>query len=161
MEQDGYEADDLIATYAAASRAKQARTVRIVSSDKDLMQLVGDRITLFDTMKDKEFGVAEVMEKFGVAPDKVVDVQALAGDSVDNVPGVPGIGLKTGGRADQHLWFDSKRCWRRPARSSSRSAARTCIRTCRAARISKRLVTLDAGVPVEKTWAALRSRAQA
>ena len=94
LEQAGFEADDLIATYARlASEAKATTT--IVSSDKDLMQLVGNGVTMYDTMKDKRIGAAEVMEKFGVGPDKVIEVQALIGDSSDNVPGVPGIGVKT------------------------------------------------------------------
>ncbi|MGH7185979.1 MAG: 5'-3' exonuclease, partial [Pseudomonadota bacterium] len=97
IEQDGFEADDLIATYARQAAA-QGASVRIVSSDKDLMQLVSDRIRLYDTMKDRDIGEAEVKEKFGVAPAKVIEVQALAGDSTDNVPGVPGIGVKTGAR---------------------------------------------------------------
>src|SRR6185437_11731994 len=94
LEQIGFEADDLIATYAREASGRGATTT-IVSSDKDLMQLVDDRVTMFDTMKDRRIGVPEVIEKFGVPPEKVVEVQALAGDSVDNVPGVPGIGVKT------------------------------------------------------------------
>ena len=90
----GYEADDLIATYASWP-ARPAATTTIVSSDKDLMQLVGNGVTMYDTMKDKRIGATEVMEKFGVGPDKVIEVQALIGDSSDNVPGVPGIGVKT------------------------------------------------------------------
>ncbi len=95
VEQANYEADDLIATYARQA-VEAGATCRIVSSDKDLMQLVRKGVTLLDTMKDRELGEEAVLEKFGVRPDKVVDVQALAGDSVDNVPGVPGIGVKTG-----------------------------------------------------------------
>ncbi len=94
IELQGFEADDLIATYAVQAE-KAGATVRIVSSDKDLMQLVTDRIALYDSMKDKEIGHDQVVEKFGVGPNKVVEVQALAGDSSDNVPGVPGIGVKT------------------------------------------------------------------
>jgi DNA polymerase I len=90
----GFEADDLIATYARQAEAKGAR-VTIVSSDKDLMQLVSDRVLMLDTMKNKLLGRSEVIEKFGVGPEHVVDVQSLAGDSVDNVPGAPGIGVKT------------------------------------------------------------------
>jgi DNA polymerase-1 len=97
LEQDDVEADDLIATYARKAAGLGA-SVRIVSSDKDLMQLVTDKIRLYDTMRDRDIGVAEVMEKFGVPPSKVIDVQALAGDSIDNVPGVPGIGVKTGAK---------------------------------------------------------------
>src|SRR5207244_6845052 len=70
-------------------------TVTIVSSDKDLMQLVNHKVTMLDPIRNRPIGEAEVREKFGVGPDKVVDVQALCGDSVDNVPGVPGIGVKT------------------------------------------------------------------
>ncbi len=94
VEMDGFEADDIIATYAAQAVAAGGR-VTIVSSDKDLMQLVGDGVEMFDIMKNRRIGRAEVEEKFGVGPERVVDVQALAGDAVDNVPGAPGIGIKT------------------------------------------------------------------
>src|ERR1035437_5579940 len=93
LEQGGFEADDLIATYAREAGERGA-TATIVSSDKDLMQLVTDKVTMYDTMKDRRIGIAEVIEKFGVPPEKVVEVQALIGDSVDNVPGVPGVGPK-------------------------------------------------------------------
>ncbi|MBQ8481618.1 MAG: DNA polymerase I [Alphaproteobacteria bacterium] len=94
IEQEGYEADDLIATYAKQALDKGYEAV-IVSADKDLMQLIRPGITFYDGMKEKFFTDADVKEKFGVLPDKVVDVQALAGDKIDNIPGVPGIGLKT------------------------------------------------------------------
>ena len=94
IEMEGFEADDLIATYAKDVCAKGG-DVTIISSDKDLMQLIVPGITMLDTMKNKRIGRDEVFEKFGVAPEKVIDVQSLAGDSVDNVPGVPGIGVKT------------------------------------------------------------------
>jgi DNA polymerase-1 len=94
IEQKGYEADDLIATYARQA-VEAGGDVTIVSSDKDLMQLIQPGIVMFDGMKNKKIGPDEVREKFGVPPEKVVDVQALAGDSTDNVPGVPGIGVKT------------------------------------------------------------------
>ncbi|HMI13915.1 MAG TPA: 5'-3' exonuclease H3TH domain-containing protein, partial [Bradyrhizobium sp.] len=94
LEQAGFEADDLIATYVRLA-CERGATATIVSSDKDLMQLVTDCVTMYDTMKDRRIGIAEVIEKFGVPPEKVVEVQALAGDSTDNVPGVPGIGVKT------------------------------------------------------------------
>ncbi|MBX9683364.1 MAG: DNA polymerase I, partial [Hyphomicrobium sp.] len=94
VEQDGFEADDLIATYARQI-VEAGGDATIVSSDKDLMQLVQPGVVMFDGMKAKRIGRDEVVEKFGVPPEKVVDVQALAGDSVDNVPGVPGIGIKT------------------------------------------------------------------
>ena len=91
VDAEGYEADDLIATYARLARAAGA-TVTIVSSDKDQMQLVTEGVVMFDAMRDRAIGADEVREKFGVGPDKVVDVQSLAGDPTDNVPGVPGIG---------------------------------------------------------------------
>jgi DNA polymerase I len=94
LELPGYEADDLIAAYACKVRDAGGEVV-IVSSDKDLMQLVGDRVSMLDTMKNLKIGREQVIEKFGVPPEKVVDVQALCGDSVDNVPGAPGIGIKT------------------------------------------------------------------
>ena len=94
IEQLGFEADDLIATYAREALAAGG-DVTIVSSDKDLMQLVKPGVSMLDTMKNKSIGPDEVRERFGVPPDKVVDVQSLAGDSTDNVPGVPGIGVKT------------------------------------------------------------------
>ena len=93
LEQAGFEADDLIATYARLATEAGART-SIVSSDKDLMQLVSPSVTMYDTMKDKRIGREEVIEKFGVPPEKVIEVQSLIGDSTDNVPGVPGIGPK-------------------------------------------------------------------
>ena len=94
IEMINYEADDLIATYAKII-IKAGAKVTIISSDKDLMQLVSDNVRLYDPMKNKVLGEKEVIEKFGVKPDQVVDVQSLAGDSSDNVPGVPGIGIKT------------------------------------------------------------------
>src|SRR3982075_2390388 len=94
LEQAGFEADDLIATYVRLA-CERGAIATIVSSDKDLMQLVTDCVTMYDTMKDRRIGIPEVIEKFGVPPEKVVEVQALAGDSTDNVPGVPGIGVKT------------------------------------------------------------------
>ena len=89
-----YEADDLIATYAKQI-VKAGAKVTVISSDKDLMQLVSNQVRLYDPMKSKVLGEKEVIEKFGVKPNQVIDVQSLAGDSSDNVPGVPGIGIKT------------------------------------------------------------------
>jgi DNA polymerase-1 len=94
VELPGYEADDLIATYACRARDAGGEAV-IVSSDKDLMQLIGGGVVMYDPMKDRRLEEDAVMEKFGVTPDKMVDLQALIGDSVDNVPGAPGIGPKT------------------------------------------------------------------
>ena len=93
-ELEGFEADDIIATLACQARSAGGRCT-IISSDKDLMQLVGDGVEMLDAMKNRTIDVDGVIEKFGVKPERVVDVQALAGDSVDNVPGAPGIGIKT------------------------------------------------------------------
>ena len=147
VEQDDYEADDLIATYAREA-AEAGATVRIVSSDKDLMQLVGKGIKLYDTMKDKEIGEAEVLEKFGVAPDRVVDVQALAGDSVDNVPGVPGIGVKTGAQLITEFG-DLETLLERAAEIKQAKRRENLIQFADQARISKKLVMLERNVPVE------------
>jgi len=94
IEQEGFEADDIMATLAVQAREAGGH-VTIVSSDKDLMQLVGNGVEMYDAMKNKRIGPEQVEEKFGVSPNRVIDVQSLAGDSVDNVPGAPGIGVKT------------------------------------------------------------------
>jgi len=141
LEQGGFEADDLIATYAREAGERGA-TATIVSSDKDLMQLVTDKVTMFDTMKDRRIGIAEVIEKFGVPPEKVVEVQALAGDSTDNVPGVPGIGIKTAAQLIVEYGDLETAASCAPARSSSR-AARALIENAEKARISRQLVLLD------------------
>ncbi|WP_330169357.1 DNA polymerase I [Bartonella grahamii] len=94
IEKEGFEADDLIATYAKLATKVGAKTT-IISSDKDLMQLVNTHVSLYDGMKNKHIGISEVVEKWGVAPEKMIDLQALIGDSTDNVPGIPGIGPKT------------------------------------------------------------------
>ncbi len=94
IEVEGYEADDIIATLARQAREAQGR-VTIISSDKDLMQLVGGGVEMLDPMKNRRIGAEEVEEKFGVGPDRVIDVQSLSGDSTDNIPGAPGIGPKT------------------------------------------------------------------
>ena len=141
LEQAGFEADDLIATYVRQASARGA-TATIVSSDKDLMQLVTDRVTMYDTMKDRRLGVPEVIEKFGVPPDKVVEVQALAGDSVDNVPGVPGIGIKTAAQlindyGDLDTLLASAGEIKQPKRREA------LIANAEKARISRQLVLLD------------------
>jgi len=147
IEQEGYEADDLIATYAVQAAAMGAR-VSIVSGDKDLMQLVGPTVGMIDTMKNKVIGEAEVFEKFGVGPDKVIEVQSLAGDSVDNVPGVPGIGLKTAALlinefGDLETLLDQADTIKQKKRREN------LIEFAEQARISKELVTLKQDVPVE------------
>ena len=145
IEMQNFEADDLIATYTKQAVAAGA-TVRIVTSDKDLMQLVQPGVVLFDTMKDKEISDPEVLEKFGVTPDKVVDVQALSGDSVDNVPGVPGIGLKTGAELI-NTYGNLENLLERAGEIKQNKRRENLIAFAEQARISKRLVTLDQDVP--------------
>ncbi|MCC8942891.1 DNA polymerase I [Bradyrhizobium sp. Arg68] len=147
LEQIGFEADDLIATYARQASERGATTT-IVSSDKDLMQLVTDKVVMFDTMKDRRIGRDEVIEKFGVPPEKVVEVQALAGDSTDNVPGVPGIGVKTAaqliieyGDLDQLLFRATE--IKQPKRREA------LLENAEKARISRQLVLLDDKVDLE------------
>ena len=147
LEQAGYEADDLIATYARIACAVGATTT-IVSSDKDLMQLVCDTVVLYDTMKDKRIGVAEVMEKFGVPPEKVIEVQALIGDSSDNVPGVPGIGVKTAAQLITE-YGDLDTLLARAAEIKQEKRRQALIEHAEAARLSKKLVTLDCGVKLD------------
>lgn len=147
LEQAGFEADDLIATYARLAIEAKATTT-IVSSDKDLMQLVGNGVTMYDTMKDKRIGAAEVMEKFGVGPDKVIEVQALIGDSSDNVPGVPGIGVKTAAQLIGE-YGDLETLLKRASEIKQDKRRQTLIDNAELARISKKLVTLDNKVPLD------------
>jgi DNA polymerase-1 len=147
IEMMGFEADDLIATYARLAREAGAR-VTIVSSDKDLMQLVTDDVDMLDTMKMKTIGHAEVVEKFGVSPDKVIEVQALAGDSVDNVPGVPGIGIKTAAQLIEE-YGDLETLLARAHEIKQTKRRENLIEFAEQARISKKLVTLDDRVPLE------------
>ncbi|GAA0581325.1 DNA polymerase I [Rhizomicrobium electricum] len=142
VELAGYEADDLIATYARMAREAGARCT-IVSSDKDLMQLVVDgEVQLFDGMKNKRIGSAEVMEKFGVPPSKVVDVQSLAGDSTDNVPGVPGIGIKTAAELI-NTFGDLESLLARAGEIKQPKRRETLQTNVEKARISQKLVKLD------------------
>ncbi len=147
VEQENYEADDLIATYAKQAVAAGA-TCRIVSSDKDLMQLIRPGVALYDTMKDREVGEAEVFEKFGVKPEKVIDIQSLAGDSVDNVPGVPGIGVKTAAQLITE-YGDLETLLARAPEIKQQKRRENLIEFAEQARISKKLVTLDENVPVD------------
>ncbi len=141
LEQDGFEADDLIATYVRQA-SEAGATSTIVSSDKDLMQLVTDGVIMFDTMKDKKIGRAEVMEKFGVPPDKVIEVQALIGDSTDNVPGVPGIGVKTAAQLIGE-YGDLETLLQRAPEIKQDKRRQSLIDNAEKARLSKKLVTLD------------------
>ena len=141
LEQDGFEADDLIATYVRQT-CEAGATATIVSSDKDLMQLVSDCVTMFDTMKDKKIGRAEVMEKFGVPPEKVIEVQSLIGDSTDNVPGVPGIGVKTAAQLIGE-YGDLETLLARASEIKQDKRRQSLIDHAENARLSKKLVTLD------------------
>jgi DNA polymerase I len=147
LEQDGFEADDLIATYVREA-CEAGATATIVSSDKDLMQLVTDGVIMFDTMKDKKIGRAEVVEKFGVPPEKVIDVQALIGDSTDNVPGVPGIGVKTAAQLIGE-YGDLETLLFRAPEIKQEKRRQSLIEHAEAARISKKLVTLDDHVKLD------------
>jgi DNA polymerase I len=147
LEQGGFEADDLIATYAREAGERGA-TATIVSSDKDLMQLVTDKVTMFDTMKDRRIGIAEVIEKFGVPPEKVVEVQALAGDSTDNVPGVPGIGIKTAAQLIVE-YGDLETLLLRAGEIKQPKRREALIENAEKARISRQLVLLDDKVALD------------
>jgi DNA polymerase-1 len=151
IEMGGFEADDLIATYARQAAAAGA-TVKIISSDKDLMQLIVDgSIELFDPMKNRALGSEAVMEKFGVPPDKVIDAQALIGDSTDNVPGAPGIGPKTA--AELINTFGSLDAILERANEIKQQKRReTLINFADQIRISRELVTLKDDVAVEEKW---------
>jgi DNA polymerase-1 len=153
LEQGGFEADDLIATYVREA-CEAGATAIIVASDKDLMQLVRDCVLMYDSMKDRRIGIPEVMEKFGVPPEKVVDVQALIGDSTDNVPGVPGIGVKT---AAQLIcdYGDLETLLARASEIKQDKRRQTLLDHAANARLSKKLVTLDDRVPLEVPLAEL------
>ena len=148
-EMEGFEADDIIATLAHQARDAGGR-VTIVSSDKDLMQLVGDGVEMLDPMKNKRVDRDGVIEKFGVGPERVVDVQALAGDSVDNVPGAPGIGIKTAALlinefGDLETLLDRAGEIKQPKRRETLIENRAQIE------LSKRLVQLDCNMTLDFT----------
>ncbi|EAQ12899.1 DNA polymerase I [Maritimibacter alkaliphilus HTCC2654] len=148
-EMEGYEADDIIATLACMGREAGGQ-VTILSSDKDLMQLVGDGVEMLDPMKNKRIDREGVIEKFGVGPERVVDVQALAGDSVDNVPGAPGIGIKTAALlineyGDLETLLDRAEEIKQPKRRETLTQKREQIE------LSKRLVQLDCETPIDFT----------
>jgi DNA polymerase I len=147
IEMAGYEADDLIATYAKRASALGSE-VTIVSIDKDLMQLVDDNISMLDTMKNKVIKHDDVVEKFGVAPNRVVDVQALAGDSSDNVPGVEGIGLKTAALLINEFG-DLESLLARAGEIKQNKRREKLIEQAAMARTSKELVTLCVDVPID------------
>src|SRR5437588_7764653 len=146
IEMDGFEADDLIATYARHAVEAGAK-VTILSSDKDLMQLVNDDVKMRDPMTDRPIAEAEVREKFGVGPDKVVEVQALCGDSTDNVPGVPGIGVKTAAELI-NTYGNLETLLARANEIKQPKRREALIENEAKARLSKELVTLDDEVPL-------------
>ena len=144
IEIEGFEADDIIATYARLAR-EAGGTATIISSDKDLMQLMGDGIDMLDPMKNKRLTLEDVAEKFGVAPNRVVDVQALAGDSVDNVPGAPGIGLKTAALLINE-YGDLDALLARAGEIKQPKRREALVENAELIRISRQLVSLDANV---------------
>ncbi|WP_348721368.1 DNA polymerase I [uncultured Candidatus Puniceispirillum sp.] len=158
MEAAGFEADDLIATYATMAEAANMETI-IVSSDKDLMQLVRGDVTMLDPMKQRRIGVAEVEEKFGVAPDKVVDVQALAGDASDNVPGVPGIGIKTAAELI-NIYGDLDSLLERAGEIKQPKRRENLIEFAEQARISRQLVLLREDAPTPLDISAMKTAAR-
>ncbi len=146
LEMEGYEADDIIATLSRQAR-EAGWEVTIVSSDKDMMQLVGRGVGMMDPLKQRQIGPNEVAEKFGVAPEKVVDVQALAGDSVDNVPGVPGIGVKTAAQLID-TYGNLESLLEKAEEIKQPKRRQNLIEFAEQARISKQLVTLKDDVPM-------------
>jgi DNA polymerase-1 len=156
IELPGFEADDLIASYAQAALAEGDEVV-IISSDKDLMQLIRDGVTMLDPMKNRSIGPAEVLEKFGVTPDKVVDVQALCGDSTDNVPGVPGIGVKTAAELIG-IYGDLDTLLARAHEIKQPKRRETLMNNADIARISRELVRLRSDAPLPMSLAELDKR---
>ncbi|WP_132307426.1 DNA polymerase I [Martelella mediterranea] len=147
IEMEGYEADDIIATYADLA-VKAGAEATIISSDKDLMQLVGPKVHMYDGMKDRQIGVAEVIEKWGVPPEKMIDLQSLTGDSVDNVPGVPGIGPKTAATlleefGDLDTLLEKAETIKQKKRRENIVANKDLVK------VSRELVTLKRDCPVE------------
>ncbi len=156
MELSGYEADDLIATYARQA-IEAGDQVTVMSSDKDLMQLVRNGVIMRDPIKNGEIGPDQVAEKFGVGPDKVIEVQALAGDSVDNVPGVPGIGVKTAAQLINE-YGDLETLLERAGEIKQPKRRENLQEFADQARISRELVTLKDDVPVENDYTVFAKR---
>ena len=156
IEIEGFEADDIIAALSCQARDAGGR-VTIISSDKDLMQLVGDGVEMLDPIKNKAIGRDEVFEKFGVHPERVVDVQALAGDPIDNVPGAPGIGIKTAAQLIQE-YGDLETLLDRASEIRQPKRRQTLIDHAEQIRISKRLVKLDCDMALDFTLGSLEVR---
>ncbi len=147
IEKEGFEADDVIATFARIAREHDAEVV-IVSSDKDLMQLIRPGVTMLDPIRQRPIGAAEVREKFGVDPEKMVDMQALAGDSTDNVPGVPGIGVKTAAELI-NAYGDLETLLARAGEIKQPKRRETLLGNADKARLSRELVRLRDDVELE------------
>jgi DNA polymerase I len=147
IEKEGFEADDLIATYARQAEAVGADTT-IISSDKDLMQLITANVHMYDAMKDKQIGIPEVIEKWGVPPEKMIDLQAMTGDSTDNIPGIPGIGPKTAAQLLEE-YGDLDTLLERAGEIKQQKRRENIIANTELARLSRQLVSLRTDVPLE------------
>jgi DNA polymerase-1 len=153
IETEGFEADDIIATYARQAEATGA-DVTIISSDKDLMQLVTSTVHMYDSMKDKQIGIPDVIEKWGVPPEKMIDLQAMTGDSVDNVPGIPGIGPKTAAQLLEEFG-DLDTLLARAGEIKQEKRRENIIANAELARLSRQLVALRTDVPLDMELDAL------
>lgn len=153
IETEGFEADDLIATYARQAEAIGA-DVTIISSDKDLMQLVTPMVHMYDSMKDKQIGIPDVIEKWGVPPEKMIDLQSLTGDSTDNVPGVPGIGPKTAAQLLEEFG-DLDTLLARAGEIKQVKRRENIVANADLVRLSRQLVTLKTDVPIDMPLDAL------
>ncbi|ASY71147.1 DNA polymerase I [Sinorhizobium fredii CCBAU 83666] len=158
IEKEGYEADDLIATYARLAEEVGAG-VTIVSSDKDLMQLVTPHVTMYDSMKDKQITIPDVIEKWGVPPEKMIDLQAMTGDSTDNVPGIPGIGPKTAAQLLEE-YGDLDTLLSRAGEIKQQKRRESIIANAELARLSRELVTLRKDTPLDVPLEDLRLDSQ-
>lgn len=158
IETEGFEADDIIATYARQAEAIGA-DVTIISSDKDLMQLVTPNVHMYDAMKDKQIGVPDVIEKWGVPPEKMIDLQAMTGDSTDNIPGIPGIGPKTAAQLlEEYGNLDT--LLERAGEIKQQKRRENIIANAELARLSRQLVALRTDVPLELALDALTLEVQ-
>ena len=146
LEVENYEADDIIATYVKIAKKENIETL-VISSDKDLMQLIQDHVSLYDPMKNIKIGPEAVFEKFGVSPDKVIDVQALAGDSSDNVPGVPGIGVKTASQLINE-YGSLEKLLDNASSIKQEKRRESLLNNAELAIVSKKLVSLFSDVPI-------------
>ncbi|MBB4009601.1 DNA polymerase-1 [Rhizobium taibaishanense] len=153
IETEGFEADDIIATYARAAEAIGA-DVTIVSSDKDLMQLVTANVHMYDSMKDKQIGIPDVIEKWGVPPEKMIDLQSLTGDSTDNIPGIPGIGPKTAAQLLEE-YGDLDTLMARAAEIKQNKRRENILAGAELVKLSRQLVTLRTDVPLDMPLDAL------